>query len=88
VPDADGKMAAWGECMIDLTANKTSLRKGFQPLSTMGQTIYGTVDGNLVVTTPGGKSYPLPKETARPWGIAGTHAIVVHNSVLYALDKK
>ncbi|GAA1564929.1 hypothetical protein GCM10009789_18130 [Kribbella sancticallisti] len=88
VPDTARKVAAWGECLINFTTGETSRLEGFQPLSITGQTIYGTTDGNLVVTTPGGKVYPLPKGTARPWGLAGTHAIVVHNSVLYALDKK
>ena len=47
-----------------------------------------STDGALVAVTPGGKASTLAKGTARPWGIAGSHAIVVHNSVLYALDKK
>jgi hypothetical protein len=88
VPDTAGKVAAWGECLINFTTRKTSLRPGFQPKSITGLTIYGNLETNLIATTPGGKVYTLPTDTARPWGVAGTHAIVVHDSVLYALDKK
>ena len=88
VPDTAGKVAAWGECLINFTTRKTSLRPGFQPKSITGLTIYGNLETNLIATTPGGKVYTLPADTARPWGVAGTHAIVVHDSVLYALDKK
>jgi hypothetical protein len=88
VPDTAKKVAAWGECLIDFTRGKTFPFKGFQPQSITGSTIYGTVNGNLVATSPGRPSYPLAEGTARPWGIAGAHAIVVHNSVVYALDKK
>ena len=51
-------------------------------------TIYGQISGDLVSTVPGGKLDHLQPNTARPWGVAGDHAIVVHDSVLYALDKK
>ena len=88
VPDAGRKVAAWGECLIDLTAKKTSPYPDFQPLSITGQTIYGNSGSDLVSGTPGGKFRTLPKGTARPWGVAGPHAIVVHDGVLYALDKK
>jgi hypothetical protein len=81
-------VAAWGECLINLTNGKTSPYKDFQPLSITGQTIYGQVLSDLVYGTPGGKFRPLPKGTARPWGVAGTHAIVVHDGTLYALAKK
>jgi hypothetical protein len=88
VPDTTKKIAAWGECLIDFTRGKTFPFEGFQPQSITGSTVYGTVSGNLVATSPGRPSYPLAEGTARPWGIAGSHAIVVHNSVVYALDKK
>ncbi|WP_020390883.1 hypothetical protein [Kribbella catacumbae] len=88
VPDAGHKVAAWGECMINFTTNKTSLFEDFQPLSITGQTVYGKLAGDLISGTPGGKFTPLADNTALPWGVAGPHAMVVHNSVLYALDKK
>lgn len=88
VPDEARKVAAWGECMINYTTNTTSLFENFQPQSVTGTTVYGTLASNPYAGTPAGKFRQLPKETARPWGVAGPHAIVVHNSVLYALDKK
>lgn len=88
VPDEARKVAAWGECTINYTTNKTVLFKNFQPQSVTGTTVYGALASNPYAGTPAGKFYELPKETARPWGVAGPHAIVVHNSVLYALDKK
>lgn len=87
VPDTANKVAVWGECLINFTSNKTFRYADFRPLSITGTTVYGTTGNNLFVTTPGGRSYPLPANTARPWGVAGSHAIVVHDSVLYALDK-
>jgi hypothetical protein len=52
-------------------------------------TIYGEKNGTLLAIAPGGgQQSPLADGTARPWGMAGDHAIVVHASVLYALDKK
>jgi hypothetical protein len=87
VPDEARKVAAWGECLINFTTGKTFSYPQFQPQSISGTTIYGTVGGNLFATSPGSRSHQLPTDTARPWGIAGSHAIVVHDSVLYALDK-
>ncbi len=88
VPDTARKVAAWGECLINFSTGKTFRYLDFQPKSITGTTIYGTVSGNQVATTPGGRTYNLAPNTARPWGVAGPHAIVVHDSVVYALDKK
>ncbi len=88
VPDTARKVAAWGECLIDLTSRETFYYEGFKPQSIAGTTIYGTARDGLVATSPNGRSYPLLQSTARPWGLAGSHAIVVHDSVVYALDKK
>ena len=41
----------------------------------------------MVAITPGAASYALANGTARPWGLAGSHAIVVQDSVVFALDK-
>lgn len=89
LPDRAGKVAAYGECLINFTSKKTSLIEDFRPQSVNQTTIYGEVNGNPSAIVPGGgKLTTLAKNTARPWGIAGNHAIVVHSSVLYALDKK
>nr|WP_202886083.1 hypothetical protein [Kribbella sandramycini] len=87
LPDASRKVAAWGECLINFSTGKTSLYPNFRPLSVTGTTIYGSVNSKLVTVTPGGKSRTIPTDTARPWGVAGPHAIVVHDDVVYALDK-
>ncbi|MEV0282556.1 MULTISPECIES: hypothetical protein [unclassified Kribbella] len=88
VPDTGRKVAAWGECLIDFTRKATFPAPDFQPLSITANVVYGNLTGKLVATSPGKPTHPLTTGTARPWGIAGAHAIVVHNSVLYALDKK
>jgi len=88
VPDTGNKVAAWGECLIDLTRHTTSQYPEFRPLSITGTTIYGTVGNDPFAVTPGHPSHALAANTARPWGIAGGHAIVVQDSVVYALDKK
>jgi hypothetical protein len=88
VPDTGNKVAAWGECLIDVTRKTTSQYPDFRPLSITGTTIYGTVQNDLFAVAPGRPSHALLANTARPWGIAGGHAIVVHDSVVYALDKK
>ena len=87
VPDTAGNVAAWGECLINFTTGKTSRFADFKPLSITGTTIYGNVRDALVSTTPDGGTHPLAANTARPWGLAGGHAIVLQNSVLFALDK-
>ena len=89
VPDQTGKVAAYGECIIDFIGRKTNVVEDFDPLSITGTTIYANYRGDLSSIVPGGgKMTPLPKNAARPWGIAGNRAIVVHGTVLYALDKK
>ncbi len=88
VPDAARKVSAWGECLINFTTKTTKLSAGFQPQSITGQTIYGKTESALAAGTPGGKFTTLPERTALPWGVVGSRAIVVHDSVLYALDKK
>jgi len=88
VPDTARKVSAWGECLINFTTKTTKLSAGFQPQSITGQTIYGKTESALVAGTPGGKFTTLAERTALPWGVVGSRAIVVHDSVLYALDKK
>ena len=88
LPDLSGKVAAWGECLINFTSRKTNLVPDFAPLSITQTTVYGSVEDKPVTIVPGGERITLPAPTARPWGIVGNHAIVVHASVLYALDKK
>jgi hypothetical protein len=87
VPDQGNKVAAWGECLINFTGHSTTPFEDFRPLSITGTTIYGTTGSDLYSVTPGHKAIKLAPNTARPWGIAGTHAIVVNDNVLYALDK-
>jgi hypothetical protein len=87
VPDPKRTAAAWGECLINLSTRKIHTVPGFRPLSLTGGFIYGTLESNTVAISSNWKQYPLTAVT-RPWGIAGTHAIVVYNSVLYALDVK
>ena len=87
VPDTARGVAAWGECLINFTSRKTNLVPDFAPLSITQTTVYGSVEDKPVTIVPGGKPITLPAPTARPWGIVGNHAIVVHASVLYALDK-
>lgn len=88
VPDQVGKVAAYGECLINFASGKTVRLERFQPQSISQLTIFGQAGNGLVAIVPGGKPTALGAGTARPWGIAGNHAIVVHSSVLYALDKK
>jgi hypothetical protein len=88
LPDQAGKVAALGECLINFSSGKTSLLTAFQPQSVNQTTIFGQINGDLVSVVPGSKLVKLQPNTARPWGVAGNHAIVVHDSVLYALDKK
>jgi hypothetical protein len=88
VPDQAGKVAALGECLINFATGKTAVVPQFQPLSITQTTIFGQIKSDLASTVPGGKLIHLQPDTARPWGVAGTHALVVHDSVLYALAKK
>jgi hypothetical protein len=85
VPDAAGKVAALGPCLIDFAKQKTYQFDGFQPVSTQRTSIYGNGPNGLTLIAPGGNAKVLPEETARPWGIVAGHAIVVHQQVLYAL---
>ncbi|HET6742244.1 MAG TPA: hypothetical protein VFH76_25040 [Kribbella sp.] len=87
VPDPKRQSAAWGECLINLSTRKVHMVPGFRPLSLAGGLLYGTLAGNTVAVGSNWKQTTLPAVT-RPWGIAGTHAIVVYDSVLYALDRK
>ena len=88
VPDQAGKVAAYGECLINFATGKTTRLERFQPQSIAQTTIFGQAGNGLVAVVPGGKPATLPAGTARPWGMAGNHAIVMHASVLYALVKK
>lgn len=89
VPDQLGRVAAYGECLINFGTKKTTALDQFQPLSVAGPVVYGEINGGLGAIAPvGGKLRALATGTARPWGIAGGRAIVVHASVLYALDKQ
>jgi hypothetical protein len=88
VPDPNRKFAAWGECLVNLTLTKNNTRilPGFQPLSVSGSMLYGTISSKLVAVSPNWNTYPMNDGTTRPWGVAGDRAVLVYNSVLYALD--
>lgn len=88
VPDQTGKVAAYGECLINFTAGKTWPLDQFQPLSVSKTSIFGEARGELGTISPGAKFRALPEATARPWGVAGGRAIVVHSSVMYALEPR
>ncbi|MEU4196566.1 hypothetical protein AB0E69_31990 [Kribbella sp. NPDC026611] len=92
LPDPGNRVAAWGPCLINFSTHKSVHINDFHPLSLQGTSIYGTVSGDLYLVNPGRSQRVLADTTARPWGIAGTHAIVVHydghDDVLYALDKQ
>jgi len=88
VPDPNRKFAAWGACLVNLTLTKNNTRilPGFQPLSVSGSMLYGTISSKLTAVSPNWNTYPQNEGTTRPWGVAGKRAVVVYNSVLYALD--
>ncbi|MER7246771.1 hypothetical protein [Kribbella sp. NPDC000426] len=86
VPDPNRRMAAWGECLINLATPRTVMLKDFHPLSITGSFIYGTMGSKMYAVTPGKPQHPLDPAPVRPWGIAGNHAIIVYASVLYALN--
>ncbi|WP_329004487.1 hypothetical protein OHA18_13945 [Kribbella sp. NBC_00709] len=86
VPDPNRKFAAWGECLINLAAPRIVTITDFRPLSITGSLIYGTIAGQTYAVTPGKPQHLLNPAPTRPWGIAGGHAIVVFDSVLYALN--
>nr|WP_202891674.1 hypothetical protein [Kribbella shirazensis] len=88
VPDPNRKFAAWGECLINLTLSKNNTRPltGFQPLSVAGSMLYGTLSSTPYAVSPNWTAYAMKEGTIRPWGLAGSRAVVVFNSVLYALD--
>lgn len=69
VPDQAGKVAAFGECLINLSLRTTSQVEQFDPLSITQRTIFGQAGDGLVAVQPGRKPTPLPKGTARPWGL-------------------
>lgn len=88
VPDPNRKFAAWGECLINLTLTKNNTRPlpGFHPLSVSGSMLYGTVSSKLTAVSPNWNTYPMKEGTTRPWGVVGKRALIVYDSVLYALD--
>ncbi|GAA1590777.1 MULTISPECIES: hypothetical protein [Kribbella] len=86
VPDPMRRAAAWGPCVINLSTGKSTIVPDFQPLSLAGGFIYGTIHSQLYAVSSNWSQHKL-QDITRPWGIAGSHAIVVYNSVLYALDR-
>ncbi|TCC19001.1 hypothetical protein [Kribbella speibonae] len=88
VPDPNRKFAAWGECLVNLTLTKANTRRlpGFQPLSVSGSMLYGTISSQLWAVSPNWNKYSMKEGTTRPWGVIGKRAVLVYNSVLYALD--
>jgi len=84
-PDTEDKVAAWGECVISYGANKVYQVSGLDPQNTTGGKVYGKRNSVGTIVTPGQKPVPAASNMARPWGIAGNHAIVLHENVLYAL---
>ncbi|MFC0624922.1 hypothetical protein [Kribbella deserti] len=85
IPDPEGKVAGWGTCVISVTTNKIYTVAGLEPLSAAGGKIYGRLNTNGTIVTPGQNPKPTELNMARPWGIAGNKAIVLHENVIYAL---
>jgi hypothetical protein len=88
VPDPNRKFAAWGECLINLTISRSNIRfvADFKPESVSGSWLYGTIGSQPIAVSPNWNTYPMNKDTTRPWGLVGSRAVVVYDSVLYALD--
>lgn len=84
-PDPGGKIAAWGECVISFATRTPHHVNGLEPASATGGWIYGTLDSDGAALRLGQAPVRIASGFARPWGVAGGRAIVVHKSVLYAL---
>ncbi len=87
VPDQVGKVAALGPCLIDFAKHKTNNVTNFSPASVMGTTFFGSSQSSVTVV-PGQRPQTVPQDIARPWGITGGQAVVVHDSVVYVLAPK
>jgi hypothetical protein len=84
-PDPQGTIAAWGECVISFATRTPHHVNGLEPASAAGGWVYGTLDSDGAALRLGQPPQRLTSGFARPWGVAGGRAIVVHKSVLYAL---
>lgn len=88
VRNEDGTQLSIGPVIFSTTEDGMTARvqDDLTPISSVGNTVYGTVGQDLISVAPGEEDATLlPPTTALPWGTMSDHAVVVADSTLYAL---
>ncbi|MFC7328818.1 hypothetical protein [Marinactinospora rubrisoli] len=82
---AGDTIAAYGPVVVDLAAGAARVVPGFTPVTAVGGTLFGELDGAEVAVEGDGDPEELEPDTAQPWGLLNGHAVVVAGDGIYAL---
>ncbi|SIO84917.1 hypothetical protein [Nocardiopsis sp. JB363] len=78
-------LAAYGPVLFAPGSGGTNVVPGFEPEVTLGDQVFGELDGAPVAIDASGEPTDVPEGAETPRGLLGDRAVVVHEGHLYAI---
>ncbi|MFE3461646.1 hypothetical protein ACFXKD_29245 [Nocardiopsis aegyptia] len=82
------RVVAYGPVVMDPESGEAAVVPGFVPEIAVGDQVFGQLDGAPVAVSASGMPSDVPEGAARPEGLLGDNAIVVHGDHLYAIPSQ
>ncbi len=79
------EQVAYGPVLFDPSSGETTVVPGFVPEVTVGDQVFGELDGTRVALDASGNPSEVPEDAETPRGLLGDRAVVVHDGHLYAI---
>ncbi|WP_017581094.1 flagellar basal body-associated FliL family protein [Nocardiopsis valliformis] len=81
-------LVVYGPVLFDPDSGETTVVPGFTPEITVGDQVFGELDGNRVALNASGEPSEVPEDAETPRGLLGDRAVVVHDGHLYAIPSE
>ncbi|GAA1458101.1 hypothetical protein NE857_20255 [Nocardiopsis exhalans] len=78
-------LVVYGPVLFDPHSGETAVVPGFTPEISVGDQVFGELDGNRVALDTSGEPSEVPEDAETPRGLLGDRAVVVHDGHLYAI---
>jgi hypothetical protein len=79
------ELVVYGPVLFDPASGETAVVEGFTPDITVGDQVFGELDGTRVALDASGEPSEVPEDAQTPRGLLGDRAVVVHDGHLYAI---
>ncbi|MGW5877154.1 hypothetical protein ACWFMI_11480 [Nocardiopsis terrae] len=78
-------LVAYGPVLFTPDTGETTVVPGFVPEVSVGDQVFGELDGTRVALDASGEPSEVPEDAETPRGLLGDRAVVVHDGHLYAI---